>query len=488
MLLLCVLTSLTGCRESTEEKPEEPKDEVDVSDSYFGLAYYPNGTLNPVTENTDINRLICEAMYEGLFEVSSNFTAQNVLCADYHGNGTEFTFTIKSGVSFWSGSPLTAEDVVASYNAAKEDKDSPYHKRLSEVNSIEAVTNSQVKITLSSPNVNFPKMLDIPVYKAGYDEKAVFAEGTGPYKPKQEGTSWSLEANENWHGGFLGAIRDIKLVTLPKADAEAAFRTGEISMIRVPRIAPEGSGSRVGGSSTTVPVASASMHFIGFNYDNEKLSNPKVRQALSAAISRDSICEVQLQTYADPAVLPVNPQPELEGLELNMEASAASAEELLKNAKLEGELEITLIVNDNNSFKCAAAEQIAGAWNALEGVKVTLEKTSYRSFREALDSRSFDVYYGETQLMPDFDLRPLLYPEGKLNFGKYSSEQTSKAISDARKGENISALYKRLLAEMPIIPIAFEKGQLMIRKGAIEGFVPAPYNAFAGQENWKKIN
>ncbi len=483
-LVMCILAGFSGCRESEEATVEEPKDDVKVSDSYFGLAYYPNGEFNPVTDNAEINRLLYEAMYEGLFEVSSNFTAQNVLCSEYKGDGTEFTFTLKEGVTFWSGSRLTAEDVVGSYQAAKSEKTSPYYSRLAEVDTIEAVTDLQVRITLSSPNVNFPKLLDIPVYRNSGEEDESIVEGTGPYKPKQEGSAWNLEANDNWHGGFLGAIRDIKLVTLPHPDAGSAFQTGEVSMISKPRIAPEGSGSRIGGSGTSVPVSSSSLHYLGFNHENEALANPKVRQALSAAISRSSICEVQLQTFADPAVLPVNPQPELEGLTLNMETSAAEAQELLKSAKLENDLEIRLLVNENNSFKCAAAEQIVGAWNALGGVKATLDKESYKYFKEALESRSFDVYYGETQLTPDFDLRPLMSPEGKLNYGKYSSEQTSKAITDARKGENVSALYKRLLSEMPIVPIAFEKGQIIIRKGVIEGFSPAPYNAFAGQEDW----
>ena len=38
--------------------------------------------------------------------------------------------------------------------------------------------------------------------------------------------------------------------------------------------------------------------------------------------------------------------------------------------------------------------------------------------------------------------------------------------------------------KMPIIPLAFERGQIIIRKGLIDNFTPAPYNAFAGQENW----
>ena len=118
---------------------QEPVDNVKVSDAYFGLAWYQNGTLNPVLDNTNINRVLCEALYEGLFEVTNNFTAENVLCESYEGDGTTFTFTLRGDVTFWSGEPLTADDVVASLQAAQTNESSPYYNRLTEVSSIEAV-------------------------------------------------------------------------------------------------------------------------------------------------------------------------------------------------------------------------------------------------------------------------------------------------------------------------------------------------------------
>ena len=39
---------------------------------------------------------------------------------------------------------------------------------------------------------------------------------------------------------------------------------------------------------------------------------------------------------------------------------------------------------------------------------------------------------------------------------------------------------------MPLIPLAFERQQVVLRSGLINHFNPAPYNAFAGQENWVK--
>ena len=539
---LCALSTACGIIGGDEE--QGPVDNVKVSDAYFGLAWYQNGTLNPVLDNTNINRVLCEALYEGLFEVTSNFTAENVLCESYEGDGTTFTFTLRGDVTFWSGEPLTAADVVASLEAAHYNESSPFYNRLTEVSSIEAVGTNQVRIVLSSPNINFPRLLDIPIYREGSADSGSFADGTGPYRPVEGENQWTLEANENWHGGFLGSIRHITLVTMTRADtALSSFQTGDVSLMRASRIDPN--PPNVGGSVDTVQTASASLHYLGFNYNDSLLSSSGVRRALSAALSRQSLCETQLQTFADPAVLPVNPQPADSSLSLNMSADPNGAAQLLREAlqsdtggssedepsdtedeytddegdytddeytgegdgsdgesdsgetesdgssspsgvgsEAETVLSIRLLVNSDNAFKVAAAQQIAASWNALDGVSVTVDAQPYETFVSRLQSGDFDVYYGETQLTADFDLRPLLSSGGSLNYGGYSGESMASAIAAMRSGDNVVGFYQTFLEEMPIVPIAFECDQIIIRKGLIDNYQPAPYNAFAGLETW----
>ncbi len=538
---LAALCLLSACSLPDLGGEDAPVDNVKVSDAYFGLAWYQNGTLNPVLDSTSINRVLCEALYEGLFEVTSNFTAENVLCESYTGDGTTFTFTLRDDISFWSGEKLTARDVVASLQTAQFNEASPFHNRLTEVSSIEAVSDREVRIVLTSPNINFPRLLDIPIYRQGSDNSGSFADGTGPFQPVEQERQWTLEANENWHGGFLGSIRKISLVAMTRADAAmSSFQTGDVSLMRAARISP--APPSVGGSVDTVQTTSTSLHYLGINHANSQLANAKVRQALSAAIARQSLCATQLQTFADPAVLPVNPQPTGENLTLNMSADASRAAQLLRKG-LNGEsdtdetdtsdetgdtdeydntdetgdgydeytdsesgdetdtdtdttasgtggqtLSIRLLVNSDNAFKVAAAEQIAASWNALDGVTVTVDKQPYETFVSMLQSGSFDVYYGETQLTADFDLRPLLSSGGSLNYGGYSSENMSAALAAARSGQNVSGFYSLFLEQMPIIPIAFERGQIIIRKGLIDNYAPSPYNAFAGLETWTSGN
>lgn len=568
-LTMAALVVLSGCTfpfGQGNDGDGAPVDNVDVSDAYFGLAWYRSGTtLNPVMDGTEVNSMLREALYEGLFEIKSDFTLENELCEDYTSDGTTFSFTIKKGIKFWSGAELTASDVAESLKSVLENESSPYHNRLTEVSSIEEVTKRMVRITLASPNVNFPKLLDIPIYRAGTTDEGEFAEGTGPYKPVQNGAAWTLEANENWHGGFLGTIRHIELVGITRADAaESSFRTGDVSVMRSSRIAADDETTVIGGAVDTLQTPSTALHYIGINYANEQLKDAKVRRALSAAIGRRALCETQLQTFADPAVLPVNPQQQVSGVTLSTEADTSGAYELLHSEtddkkaddtasqdsaaqtaadgdvtiyyaedgtpltddegyytdedgdrvlNAEGEpvkdpsapaqsgedtpatdaageqivLSLHLLVNADNAFKVAAAEQLAASWNAVEGVSVTVDAVDYETFTARIREGSFDLYYGETRLTPDFDLRPLLTQGGSLNFGGYHDPDMESTLAAARKSGDRSALCKQFAEQMPFIPIAFEREQVIIRKNLINGFSPVPYSVFFGQENWTRV-
>ena len=50
------------------------------------------------------------------------------------------------------------------------------------------------------------------------------------------------------------------------------------------------------------------------------------------AISRQGLCATQLQDYADPAVLPINPQPADTGVSYSLSADLMTAAQLLREA------------------------------------------------------------------------------------------------------------------------------------------------------------
>lgn len=504
MLAGCTLTEQIG--ESGEENGGAEEQIAARSPGYFGLAYYASEKVNPVTSASRINRILTEGLYEGLFTLDSKFTPQPVLCESYAGDGTTWTFTLKSGVTFWSGNPLTAADVVFSYQTAMKTETSPYYSRMQQIQSVSAPSENTMQIVLKSPNTQLPALLDVPVFRKGSEENA-FADGTGPYMPQSDNTVRWLVPYASWHGGALTEFERIELVSTVRADAVVySFETGDISLTRADRISA--SPATFKGTAEVYQTATTDLHYLGINYGRAPYHVGAVRQAISAAFDRARLCATQLQSFADPAVLPVNPQPKTsEALQYSLEQDGEKALSLLASVGIsdtngDGVLDYptadgkraplapVILVNSDNTFKVAVATQLVADLEKI-GIRASVNAVPFDEFQTALASSQYDLYYGETILSADFDLRPLMSVGGAVNKSGYASQTTESLLARSRAatGDSLVAaqteLYNHLLIAMPIIPLAFTRGQVITRSGLVKNFTPAPFNVFYGATNWK---
>jgi peptide/nickel transport system substrate-binding protein len=94
---------------------------------------------------------------------------------DVSRDGTTYTFTLRSGVKFISGNPLTAHDVRFSLRRLKHLKDNPAFF-MDPVKDIEVVNDTTVKIVLSGPDASFLAAL-AAVPCGVLDSKTVIAQG-----------------------------------------------------------------------------------------------------------------------------------------------------------------------------------------------------------------------------------------------------------------------------------------------------------------------
>lgn len=501
LLTGCTLTErLTPGGGDSSEAGEEVVQENHGA-GYFGLAYYTGENINPVLSVSDMNRALLDALYEGLFYLDNSFQPQPMLCESWEGDGISFTFRLKPGVTFWSGDALTADDVVYTLNTVKANPASPYYSRMADVRSVYAEDESTVGVVLRSANMDFPRLMDIPVFQAGTEEQA-FAEGTGAYRPNHEDGAWWLSPYEGWHGGAVDTFLRIDLVSITRSDAAVhSFETGDISLARTERISSE--PLTISGSVDLYQLPTTCLHYLGFGAVAGPCSLPAVRQAISAAIARQDICDTQLQTFADPAVLPVNPQPAEPAA--NTDADRQSAVALLASAGLtdangDGVVEYdngaggranfapAILVNSENQFKVSAAQAVAAALAAV-GIPATVEAVPFEEYTARLAGGNFEIFYGETRMTPDFDLRSLIATGGALNYGRYSNIDTDYLISEARAqgtDEARQTLYTQLLNEMPVAPIAFIRDQVAVRSNRMTGFNPSPNWLFHGVAGWRR--
>ena len=101
------------------------------------LAAYPTASFHPVLSGNKANLTLAPLLYEGLFAVDSQFQAVPLLCEGYtvSEDRLTWTFTLRSGVTFSDGTPLTGETAAQALQTAL-DPASRYAGRLSGVQSI----------------------------------------------------------------------------------------------------------------------------------------------------------------------------------------------------------------------------------------------------------------------------------------------------------------------------------------------------------------
>lgn len=464
------------------------------------LAYYTAEKVNPITSTSTINRIICEALYEGMFCLNQSFEPEPVLCESYELDGTRCTLTLKEGVKFSDGSDVTADDVVYSYRQAKSNAASPYYNRASYMSSIRAEDSRTVHIQLSAPNSSFLNLLDIPIFKKGTENDA-FAIGTGPFTAVAADTGYVLRPNEYWHEGKVSNVPEITLVGTVRADAVvSSFAVGDISLTRAERISDD--PATIKGAVDVYQTATTELHYLGVRMSHPLLANENFRKALSLSIDRTMLCRSSLQTFADPAVLPVNPQPEmLEDSRLTgaLEQAAAYLAQIgIQDRNGDGRAEtsagqpvtLTLLCNAENTFKNNVCTQLVTAFGQL-GIQLTVKSLPFDQYQQALTSGQFDLYYGDIVLSPDFDVRALLMSGGSLNYGRIADSTLDSKImamrtaSSAELAQAETAFYEYFLGKMPVIPLAFERNQVIVRSGLLTGFSPRPYNIFWAPNEWR---
>ncbi len=452
----------------------------------FTLAAYPNYSFHPALAANRANLTLAPLLYEPLFQLDASFQAQPVLCQSYtaSGDGLTWTFTLRSGVTFSDGTPLTGQTVADALNTARG-AESRYASRLSGVTGVEASGENTVTITLSRPNGNLPLLLDIPIALGTGDRPA----GTGPYVFSQQGDSLSLTARSGWWQDKSLPCTEIPLRAVSRSDDLIfAFSSGDVSLVDVDLMGTNAMG--YSGSYETWDYATTDLIYLGFNTQSGLCRSAGVRTALTRGIDRDSVAQTVYASHAVSTALPVHPASPLYDQTLAGVLSYAP-EALVSQLEDLGVLgrELVLLVNRENTAKLSAAQLIAGQLESA-GMEITVNALDFEDYTAALAQGDFDLYLGEVVLTADFDLTALLSSGGALNYGRWQDAQGDSLLSafvqasgEARTAA-ARALFEYLNQQALIAPVCFKNGSVLTQWGRLSGLSPVRGNVFAGLENW----
>ena len=487
LLLALLLLLLTGCWQ--EEPPEEPGDVLPPFEEApeekpallperFALPYSPGGSLDPVTCADGMQQVAASLLYEGLFRLDGSLEPQLCLCASYTYDSEFFryVFTLREGVRFSDGTDLTGRDVKATLERARQSD--RYRSRLSGVASVSAGEGS-VTVTLSGPNTGFPALLDIPIVKSG-TESAPAPTGTGPYFYAEEETGTWLVANQSWWRGESQPLERIALIEASDPDAMLyRFSSHEVQLITADLTGVLAVSAT--GSVGCLDVETTLLQYVGCNTARAPLDSPALRRALSAGINRANVTGAYLSGHGLPAAFPVSPASSLYPAALEEPYSVDAFAAALAASGYVPEGPLTLLVNEENSFKRAIADYLAETWTA-GGLPVEVRALPWEEYAAALEAGDFDLYYGEARLSADWDLSSLLEPGGSLNYGHWSHPDTSALLAAYAASEQREAAMKALCAHLrdqaPLLPVCFKSTSVLTQANVVEGLTPTAAEPF----------
>jgi peptide/nickel transport system substrate-binding protein len=377
--------------------------------------------------------------------------------------GETYAFKIRGGVKFTDGSPLTAQDVAASFNEIAFPPKGVLSPRASNylmIDKIEAPDPSTVVFHLKFATTAFLPALADPfnwIYqKAILDKNPRWYEthvlGSGPFKFAGYETGQSIKGVRNadyydkglpYLDGFTGIFADKQAVRV------AAIRSDRAA-IEFRGMPPAARDELVNALGDKISVQQGDWNVgsaVTPNHKKKPFDDPRVRRALSLAIDRwgsaPGLSKIAIVRTVGGIVFPGSPlaatRTELEqipGYWPDIEKSRAEARRLLKEAGAEGLSFELLNRNVDQPFKYVATWLI-DQWSKI-GLHVTQHIEPTGPWFEAMRSGKFDVVLeapGHGLVNPLLDVQKLLPASVDAeNYAQYSDDAEV-------------ALYQRLLHE-----------------------------------------
>lgn len=322
LAILALSLVITACGAGKEEAKTETKTEVASShpkdELILGIGSEPEKGFDPIHEASHSSSLL---FHSSLLKRDLDLNIVNDLAKDYKISEDKLTYTVtlKDGLKFSDGTDLTADDVVFSYNKAKEENTAGIN--LTRFIKAEKVDDKTINLILEKPDISFTTtMASLGIvskdkYKEGYGENPV---GSGPFKLVEwkKGQEMIVAPNEYYYGDAV-PFKKVTFIFFKDDDAAlATAKEGLCDIIRIPYTAKdmkvEGfhqlSVKTVDNRGISLPVVANTGEVTddktlapGAPIGNDVTSDIAIRKALNIAMDRQEIIDHVLNGEATKA-------------------------------------------------------------------------------------------------------------------------------------------------------------------------------------------
>lgn len=315
-LSLLALAVLAGCAPAppvaTPAAPDAPKAEQRAASQTFTIAQIGlPATLSP--ESSAANYAVYSALYDSLVKLDKTADALPWAAEKWDlVNGTTWRFTLRQGLVFGNGDPVTAADVAFTANTAIQGR-WPIAGGFGNVAAVKAVDGRtidfEMKVADASilPGITALWILPEKYYtQVGRDGFAAKPIGSGPYELVEfrGGDMVRFRKKSAEHLYRKAQSPELTFRSLPEQTAMlAGFRTGEIDVL-IGQLSPD-LVEQMKAVNAQIDTRHTGVNYAVFSQAenrerNTPLTDRRVRLALNYAVDRAAIAKTLYRGYAMP--------------------------------------------------------------------------------------------------------------------------------------------------------------------------------------------
>ena len=484
-------------------------------------------TTMDVTKTTD-DYMIPMNVFDRLFEtrvVDGTSQVVDSLCTDYavSEDGLRYDFTLREGVVFSNGSPLTAGDVKYSFErlliAAAQNTDIPLevvggeelmNGEADSLEGFEVQDDTHFSVTLLAPNAGFLAELSAPCMSIVDEETmgqvAAFGTavedtiGTGPYIVTEWAINdhYTLEYNDRYWGEEPSVKKILVRVIPDPSTQNLMFQNGELDLIDLKKLDSTivESTYKINYPDQVISTPRVGLTYLAMNEEQTYLKDEKVRRAIAMALDADTIIQgiyngnaIRQYGFIPSGVWGHNE--ELEGIGYDPEGAKKLLEEAgYKEGEISFEISMDSIADSNTQL----ANQVISQMLGQIGIQAEIRTYEHSAWLDKRISGQMDSFLASWVMdyndpgnifIPFFGSpenargRSLNYPNVEV-MERVSA--ASSIVDDAEREAEYQELEKKIVLEDCAVVPLYEELQLYCIGDRVESYIPqwAGFSDFFG--------
>lgn len=411
---------------------------------------------------------------EGLYRVTtgSEVEAGQAETIDISDDGLVYTFTLRDGLTWSNGDPVTAHDFVYTYQRLVDPNSGSVAAATVEVFKnaaairngemdleelgVKALDDQTLEITLEYPAPYLPKLLTgsrfLPVNKnfveevgSNYGTSSDNLVSNGPFTLENwNGTNleWNLVKNPNYWDADNVYLEDV-LVQVVKETGTGAdlFDAEQLDYA----VLTDDFVQQYDGSEFFHSVPKATVGYLSFNTKRDSTANANIRRAIAQAFDKELYASSVIQDGSTPlnGLVPVGFDVNEEGVDFrdaqgdilvyDVEQAQADWQTGLDELGVDS-LELELLTSDVELSGRTAEYLQAQLQENLPGLTLTIRSVPLQNRIEFQRNLEFDIFYGTWA--PDYqdaiNFIEQYRTDGGINFAEYSNEEYDALVDAAQ--------------------------------------------------------